>query len=82
MSKEPKYIHHSLNIQSAEKAVADEISAEADIDIQFKEPLWSSPENFVEDTVGVFCKTDVEAELFSVAFFIRRWEDSKSTGGK
>ena len=56
MSKEPKYMHHSLNIHLADKAVADEVSAEADIEIEFKEPLWSGPEIFVEDTVRVFCE--------------------------
>jgi hypothetical protein len=80
MSDEPKHIHHSLNIQLAEKAVADEVSAEIGIEIAFKAPLWSSPENTVEDTVGVFCKTDSDAARFERAFERRRWEDSKRPG--
>lgn len=85
MSREPEYIHHSLNIQSAEKAVADEVSAEAGIDIEFKEPLWSGPgtiEYSIEDMVGVYCKTDSDAVRFERAFERRRWEDSKNPQGE
>jgi hypothetical protein len=39
MSEEPKYLHHNLNMHSAEKAVAGEVSAEAGIDIEFKKTL-------------------------------------------
>ena len=80
MSDEPKYTHHSLNIDLAEKDVADEVSAEIGIEIELKAPLWSSPENFVGDTVGVYCKTDSDAARFERAFERRRWEDQKQVG--
>ena len=82
MSDEPKYTHHSLNIDLAEKDVADEVSAEAGIDIAFKAPLWSGTESPIEDTVGVYCKTDSDAARFERAFEWRRWEDSKRPRGE
>ena len=82
MSKEPKYIHHCLNVQSAEKVVADEVSAEVGIDIEFKAPLWSGLESPTKDTVGVYCKTDSDAARFERAFERRRWENSKNPQGE
>jgi hypothetical protein len=81
---DPKYIHHSLNIDPVLKAVAKEVAEEADIRIEFEAPHWGSKggENYPDNLVGVYCKTEVEADLFSIAFSIRRWEDSKSPGGK
>jgi hypothetical protein len=82
MSREPKYTHPSLNLHRAEKSVAEEVSAEADIEIEFKEPLWSVTENPTEDMIGVFCKTDSDAARFERALEVRRWEDRKIPGGE
>ena len=82
MSDEPKYTHHSLNIDLAEKAVADEVSAEVGIEIKFKAPLWSGLESPTKDTVGVYCKTDSDAARFERAFERRRWENSKNPQGE
>ena len=78
MGNESKYTHHSLNIHLPEKAVAEDVSAEADIEIELKEPLRSDTENPAENMVGVYCKTDSDAARFERAFDRRRWEDSKS----
>jgi hypothetical protein len=82
MSRDPKYIDHSLDIHLAEKVVADEVSAEAGIDIEFKEALWFAPANPAKDMVGVYCKTYSDAIWFEHAFGRRRWEDSKSPQGE
>ena len=59
------------------KAVAEEVAEEAGIQIEFKAPVWGPKggENYPDNLVGVFCGTEREAELFSAAFAIRRWED-------
>jgi hypothetical protein len=83
MSNEPKYPHHSLNIYAAEKAAADEVSAEAGVDIEFKRPLWfgsGRPEDSAGDMLGVFCKTKEDAAWFKRAFGQRRWEDGRNPG--
>jgi hypothetical protein len=82
-SEETKYIHHSLNIDPVLKAVADEVAEKAGIQIEFKAPLWTATkgvENYPDNLVGIFCETARDAELFCVAFAIRRWEDRKSIG--
>jgi hypothetical protein len=83
-NEETKYRHHSLNVDPAMKAVAEEVAEEAGIQIEFKAPLWGpkGSKNYPENLVGVYCDTEREAEQFSVAFAIRRWEDSKSSGGE
>ena len=84
MKGDAKYIHHSLNVFLTEKAVAGEVSAEAGIDIEFKEPLWlgsGRPEDSPGDMLGVFCKTKDDAAWFKRAFRQRRWEDGKKPGG-
>ena len=81
MSRVAKYIHHSLNIHSAERDVAEEVSAEAGIDIEFKKPLWlgsGRPEDSVGDMVGIFCETKEDAAWLKRAFGQRRWEDGKN----
>jgi hypothetical protein len=83
-SEETKYIHHSLNIDPVLKAVAGEVAEEAGIQIEFKAPHWGPKgvENYPDNLVGVFCETARDAELFCVAFAIRRWEDSKNSQGE
>ena len=84
MSKEAQYIHHSLNIDPAMKAVAEEVAEEAGIHIEYNATHWGpkGSSNYPVNLVGVFCENERKAELFSVAFAIRRWEDSRSPGGE
>ena len=82
MSRETRYKHHILNVFLTEKAIAEEVAAEAGIDIEFKKPRWYGPAEAVEDMVGVYCETAGQAARFRRAFSRRRWEDSKGPGGE
>lgn len=84
MSKESEYIHHSLNVDPSMKAVAEEVAAESGIQIEFKAPVWGpkGSKDYPDNLVGVYCETEREAEQFSAAFAIRRWEDSRSARGE
>ena len=82
MMRDARYTHHSLNVFLAEKDVAEEVAAEAGIDIEFKSLLWFGPESPAGDMVGVYCEIEEEASRFKQAFCLRRWEDGRKLRGR